>query len=788
MDETIKNISVDKKLAGLYICTHYILKKYNIRKFGFSMNLSKRLEGLETQIFRNMYYECVYIVKKNNINETDECLQKRIMLYETAILNLTSQWKIKPIKTKSGKIQNLYGPECRQVELTILHSKIIDILRIYNVVYNIKYQCRLIEQKKSIIVRNIKIIREEQDYWIDLIMNSFKTNDRCRINIACGLGKTLLYYWLFKKMKLQSMIIFVPSLYLLEQIYQEICSQSIHENYFIDFYYNSSGSGSNMKHISKFKLDIETRQIIISTYQSSNKFLEYCKNISFDLSVNDEAHHLSYIKTKDETQQYEYCLYDKYIKIRKRLSSTATEKYFNDHNVDFKDKCILSMDNIEIFGPRVVKISFGEAIKIKRLTDYVLLTFTEDIRNYTQDIQYLAEFSEHVTDLKKKYFIYAIVLIKAIIEKNVHHLLTFHKSIINTVLFKELIQFAVKYLIFIDEIDPTFKLYIDNVSGQDPMKIRNKKVELYNSYEWAILTSSQVFNEGINLPITNGIVFVDNRSGQINVPQCFGRPLRLYPGKELAYIFIPCCINGKTKLNENKEFRKLRMIIQNIAHMDNAFFNKFKKYKNGRYHKKSEQLDLISNEEKDFLERLDKKIKENRLKEKFIQNSEIGEKSFLNCKQYCIKQGFNNVRESKSHFKTYIDLPDCYPRKPYKLYKNFGWKGWVDFIGHDDKLKTEYENLKYKVQKENIKTIVEYNKSGFILEPNNKYKQYWVDWFDFFGINTALYPKTIGEWIIECRRLGIKGASEYRSKKNKKLPEQPQFFYKNFKNIRYYLK
>lgn len=55
-----------------------------------------------------------------------------------------------------------------------------------------------------------------------------------------------------------------------------------------------------------------------------------------------------------------------------------------------------------------------------------------------------------------------------------------------------------------------------------------------------ILVSVNILSEGIDLPITNTILFLDKKSSVYSISQCIGRALRLYPGKKIANIILPC--------------------------------------------------------------------------------------------------------------------------------------------------------------------------------------------------------------------------------------------------------
>ena len=854
---------VNNKLGYIYVIYNPSFDKFQV-KIGSTKNYENRYQTYRTYYKDPSTFTKVYQIGKSseyNCYQIDEYLKKISNEYNI------SRYKVKNGGTEHYTLKDTSDLENFFKEYNIQVSDItsnIDVnsftsitkRKLDNFEANEKINYwksvdmgKIFEKKVKKLRKNIKNIWPVQKDWRDDIIQEFKINDRCRINLACGLGKSLLYYWTFKEMKCKNCIIFVSSLYLLGQIFLEWRQQSIDEEYPLEFYYNSTELQitnvnltneqkkninrikKNCSHISNFELNRNKTQVILSTYHSSKNFSEYknLKEIKWDISFNDEAHRLAFAKSgitieeeksDDGLSQHEiihrfqYPLSNENIKIKKRLSGTASEKYYNDCDDKENDiSHVVSMDNEELFGRCVVKVNFGDAINMKRLVDYKFITPKQFIEDYENEINYLILNDPIISELyrnartksekneliynkefikRRKYFVFAIMLLKSIVQYNMKHILTFHSSVNNAKIFSEILKFTIKYLITINEIESTkfTNYFFDNVNGYMKMRERNTKIEQYKDSNIGVLCSAQLFNEGVNLPFTDGISFIDNRSGQISVTQCFGRPLRLYPKKELAYIFVPCFISDEKSLNEVKDFRKLRMIIQNLSIQDNAFF---KKYNSGKSRKKltPEQEKLLKEEEK-AIEKIEEKNKQDAMIEEFSRDKSIGEKSFIECREFAISRKFTRVADGKEYFSKSRELPEEFPRNPEKLYKNYGWKEWAHFLGlNDEGLKFEYEKLKIYVQELNLNTNAEYEElvesdDKLIQDPDNKYKKFWKDWYNFLGIDTDNYIQNLEDWKKRCKILGIKSWNDYKKmcEKNKELPTMPNKFYRNFTNIR----
>lgn len=106
---------------------------------------------------------------------------------------------------------------------------------------------------------------------------------------------------------------------------------------------------------------------------------------------------------------------------------------------------------------------------------------------------------------------------------------------------------------------------------------------------------------------------------------------------------------------------------------------------------------------------------------------------------------------------------------------------------NDEQLKLEFELLKDKVQKMNLKHYNDYNKldEEYEKKPDIKYKDYgWLGWYDFLGIDTSKYPDTKIIWKNVCIENNFKDKNIYDVNCVKyNLPLMPEELYKDFKSF-----
>jgi superfamily II DNA or RNA helicase len=85
----------------------------------------------------------------------------------------------------------------------------------------------------------------------------------------------------------------------------------------------------------------------------------------------------------------------------------------------------------------------------------------------------------------------------------------------------------------------------------------------------------------------------------------------------------------------------------------------------------------------------------------------------------------------------------------------------------------------------NLKSKREYEDSrlkhlNFILDPKIYFKEHWICWYDFLGVDTSLFPQTKAEWKEEVKKVGICTWDDYIKKNIKRFPEYPGEMYGDY--------
>ena len=151
---------------------------------------------------------------------------------------------------------------------------------------------------------------------------------------------------------------------------------------------------SEVEEIVKF-LKKPKPKVIFCTYQSSPLIAEAHEDStipSFDLIIADEAHRCA---GKAEAG-FATVLDGNKIRSSKRLFTTATPRYFGKAIKDAakaKDLAVVGMDDEEVFGSVLHKLTFGKAIQDGHLTDYQVVIIGVDepmVKQYIDEQEIVA--------------------------------------------------------------------------------------------------------------------------------------------------------------------------------------------------------------------------------------------------------------------------------------------------------------------------------------------------------------------------------------------------------------
>lgn len=265
---------------------------------------------------------------------------------------------------------------------------------------------KVVQQKK-------RTPRKYQEEAIQRVLDGFKTNNRGKLIMACGTGKTFTSMKIAEKMEGNNgfVMFLVPSLALLSQTltdWKRQCAVPIHA--FAVCSDATTGkadlknvdeitSASDLCYPATTKADRLAEEVnkarsktgmtvIFSTYQSIEVVSEAQHKFDMEeigLIICDEAHRTAGGHYQDESDApFQRIHSDDFIKGKKRLYMTATPRIYGDVVKEQKNNgevVLYSMDDEQIYGPTFHTITFSQAVALGSLVDYkvIVLSVEENI-------------------------------------------------------------------------------------------------------------------------------------------------------------------------------------------------------------------------------------------------------------------------------------------------------------------------------------------------------------------------------------------------------------------------
>ncbi len=263
------------------------------------------------------------------------------------------------------------------------------------------------EPSEKATLKAKKELRPHQTSARSKVTKGFETEDRGKLIMACGTGKT------FTSLKIaganKRVLFLVPSLNLLSQTLTEwtqesaiplhsfaVCSDvevgkkrskddDIVETYAHELRYPATTDAKRLAHEMKQRHDAGHMSVVFSTYHSI-KVISEAQQLyglaDFDLIICDEAHRTTGATFESELESNFVKIHDAaFIRSAKRLYMTATPRIYADTakaSAAQDNVALCSMDDEAIYGKQLHVITFSEAVQLKLLTDYKVLVLTID--------------------------------------------------------------------------------------------------------------------------------------------------------------------------------------------------------------------------------------------------------------------------------------------------------------------------------------------------------------------------------------------------------------------------
>jgi predicted helicase len=476
----------------------------------------------------------------------------------------------------------------------------------------------------------VKELKEHQKEALNSAVKHYKENERGKMIMACGTGKTFTSLRIAEKFTNgNGMVLFlVPSIALVQQALKEwtanakkkinaicVCSDSQvsktkKENDFGDFSTIDLAlpASTDAEQVKKQYHNCNKNNLIVifSTYQSIDTIIASQKGKKslpeFDLVICDEAHRTTGKKIPGQQDESNFIKVhnNDFIKAKKRLYMTATPRIFSENakkSAELKDIELCSMDDETLYGKEFYHIGFGKAVEDGLLADYKVLVLTlseNDISSRMRDIYKNDENKEISTDDKIKLAGCIAALSKQIIgddgtllaadSNQMKRAVAFCSTIDSSKKIKENFNVLSKEYSNIFPKQRAVSVEAEHIDGGMGAATRGKLMDWLKADipdgECRVLDNVRCLSEGVDVPSLDAILFLSARNSQVEVVQSVGRVMRTFVDKtdkkkEYGYIVIPVVVPANTDateaLNDNKRYKVIWQVLNALRAHDDRF-------------------------------------------------------------------------------------------------------------------------------------------------------------------------------------------------------------------------
>jgi superfamily II DNA or RNA helicase len=396
------------------------------------------------------------------------------------------------------------------------------------------------------------------------ILKAFKKEDRGTVVSACGTGKTFLALWAAEALGGRSVIVLVPSLALIRQTLRDwskntnwksfdyicVCSDptvSQEEDSLVvrptELPFSVTTDPAKVR---KFlRHHFKGVKVVFTTYQSAPIVgRAMARGEAFDLGIFDEAH-----KTAgSEGKRNAFALSDKNLRIRKRLFLTATPRKYrlpskeSERGKDLEP--VYSMDQPEIYGRHIHKLSFGKAAAQRIICNYKVIISVVTSSAAEQQQRRRGIVMVKGDAVKAGRVVNQLAIAQAVRKHKIGKVFSFHLTKKSAASFVSERSEGVR--------SHLRDFHTSTITGEMPTSLREAKLQEFQDAKRGIVSNVRCLTEGVDVPAVDMVAFMSPKRSKVDIVQAVGRAMRNSPGKKFGYILVP--LHVELKKGESLEY------------------------------------------------------------------------------------------------------------------------------------------------------------------------------------------------------------------------------------------
>ncbi len=559
-------------------------------------------------------YAADYRLQKSDIDSFFTASGKKIFTHRIIVSSTTAPWS--PHAEDAIKDQQ---PPVSKIDLHDLEESQIDWSR---------YQ-----PTKAATLKPKKKLRPHQEHALDAVKLGLKRDDRGKLIMACGTGKTFTALKIAEELagKNGRVLFLVPSLSLLSQTLTEwtqessiplhsfaVCSDSdvgkkkgsdedlvpvlTHE-----LRYPATTDAKSLAREMDKRHDKTHMSVVYSTYHSIDVISQAQKKhglADFDLIICDEAHRTTGVTFENSEESNFVKVHDaKFLRADKRIYMTATPRIYADSAKAVAEKdnmALCSMDDEDLYGKQLYVLTFSDAVKQQLLVDYKVIVLAVEEVHVSRKLQKLL--SDENNQLKVDDAAKIVGCWKALSkqgltqdlvgdDKAMHRAVAFcqviepskdsRKHKVSSKNIAAMFQQVVEAYQEQEEVEPDTRLICEAEHVDGTMNATQKDVKLTwlkaetDDNVCRILSNVRCLSEGVDVPALDAVLFLTPRNSQVDVVQSVGRVMRNAPNKKRGYVILPVVIPAGMEpheaLNDNRTYSVVWQVLQALRSHDDRF-------------------------------------------------------------------------------------------------------------------------------------------------------------------------------------------------------------------------
>ena len=461
-------------------------------------------------------------------------------------------------------------------------------------------------------------LKEHQQEAFDDVINGFNEDDRGKLIMACGTGKTFTSLRIAEEIAGTGgrVLYLVPSIGLLSQAMREWAEQKkILHRYIGICSDTSAGHTTEDMELGELEIPVSTdflsiltnlqedhtdkMTVVFCTYHSlpNIETLQDQGVPAFDIIFCDEAHRTTGVKRENEDPSHFVLVHDnERIRAKKRLYMTATPKLYAPEAVtrarttaqqNHYDIDVFSMDDEEKYGKQFHRLPFSKAVEIGELSDYKVVIFAISERDVNTSLRGdTSAFGNEIgiNDASKIVGCWRALQNPENKEqddesiKPLKRVIAFTNRIDESKVldryWNDVIGKAIEQLPE-DQQVPDFKCETKHVDGTDHALNRKARIDWLKNDDddvCRILSNARCLSEGIDVPALDAVIFMTPRKSHVDIVQAVGRVMRKAEGKQYGYVVLPVAIpdgvDPADALNDNERFSTVWSVLRALRSHD----------------------------------------------------------------------------------------------------------------------------------------------------------------------------------------------------------------------------